>query len=144
MVFQCTNPVRTNRVEREMDRLFSAFFGEHRQPMSAGRPAAVNVWGDDEAWFVEAELPGVSPDQLEISVLNDELTISVDRPEPQEDGATCYRRERPHGSFTRSLKLPTAIDADQVSAELKHGVLTLTLPKAETARRRKIAVNPGE
>lgn len=144
MVFRCANPAHTNRIDREMNRLFSTFFGEPRQASTPSRPAAVNVWETDEAWHLEAELPGVTPEHLDISVLNDELTISVRRPEVKEDGATYFRRERPRGDFSRTVQLPTAIDAEGVEASLKHGVLTLTLPKSEAARRRKIQVNAGQ
>lgn len=142
MVFQCANPVHANRIDREMNRLFSTFFGEPR-PSSAGRPAAVNIWESDEAWLLEAELPGVAADQVDVSVLNDELTIAVKRPEVEQEGATYFRRERPRGEFSRTIQLPTAVDADRVEADLKQGVLTLTLPKSEAARRRKIQVNTG-
>lgn len=144
MVFRCTNPVHTNRIDREMNRLFSTFFAEPRQPSTTSRPAAVNVWETEEAWLLEAELPGVAPENLDVSVLNDELTITVRRPEVEEDGATYFRRERPRGDSSRTIQLPSAIDAEGVKADLKHGVLTLTLPKSEAARRRKIQVNAGE
>jgi HSP20 family protein len=144
MVFRCTNPVHNNRIDQEMNRLFSTFFGEPRQASTASRPAAVNVWETDEAWLLESELPGVAPEHLDVSVLNDEVTISVQRPEVQEEDATQFRRERPRGDFSRTIQLPTAIDADGVEADLKHGVLMLTLPKSAAARRRKIQVNAGE
>ena len=143
MVFRCTTPAHSNRINREMDRLFSTFFGEPRPSVAAGPRAAVNIWETDEAWLLEAEVPGVSPEQVDVSVLNDELTISVQRPESEEGEAVYFRRERPEGDFSRTIQLPTVIDAERVEAELKHGVLTLTLPKAETARRRKIEVNAG-
>ena len=144
MVFRCTNPVHTNRVDRELNRLFSSFFGEPRQSSAHGRLVAVNVWENDDVWLLEAELPGVAPDQLDISVLNDELTISIEHPESQVDGATYYRRERPRGKSSRTLQLPSAIDASGVKADLKRGILTLTLPKSEATRRRRIEVNAGD
>ena len=93
MVFRCTNPAHTNRIDREMDRLFSTFFSQPGQPATASRPAAFNVWEDDEAWLLEAELPGVSPDHLEVSVVNNELTVSVKRPESQ-SGDLAYSSAR--------------------------------------------------
>jgi HSP20 family protein len=143
MVFRCVNPTHTNRIEQEMNRLLSTFFGETPSTRSAGsRSAAANVWEKDDGWLIEMELPGVAPEHLDISVMGDELSISAERPETEEEGVTYYRHERPR-SFSRTLQLPTAVDAERVEAALVHGVLTVTLPKSEAARRRKIEVQPG-
>jgi HSP20 family protein len=69
------------------------------------------------------------------------LSLKVRRPEPQREGATYHRQERPVGEFSRLLRLPVEIDAGRVQADLRDGVLTITLPKAESAKPRKIAVN---
>ena len=141
MVFQCMNPAYTNRIDREMNRLLSNLFGEaHTGPRSGSSPP-VNVWEKDDAWRVEMEIPGVTEDQLDVSVVNDELTISVNRPEAESDGVAYLRRERTQGPLARTLQLPAAVDAQHVEADLVHGVLTVTLPKAEAARGRKIEVN---
>jgi HSP20 family protein len=145
MVFQCTDPAYVNRIDREMNRLLSSFFGN--APEARQRPsgsAAVNLWEKDDAWMVEIELPGVAAEDVDLSVVDDELTISVERPELDTEGATYFRRERPRGSYARTLQLPAAVDAENVEAALTHGVLTVTLPKADAARRRKIQVKPGE
>ncbi len=140
MVFQCMNPAYTNRIDREMNRLLSTLFGEaHTGPRRGSSPPA-NVWENDDAWKVEMEIPGVTADQLDVSVVNDELTISVNRPEAESDGVAYLRRERAQGPLARALRLPAAIDAERVEADLVHGVLTVTLPKAEAARGRKIEV----
>lgn len=141
MVFQCLNPVRSNRIDREMSHLLSTFFGEIPTTSPGGLSRAANVWETDDAWKVEMEIPGVSPDQVEISVIQNEVTISAERTGADEEDRTYFRRERRQGSFTRTLQLPTAVDAEQVEASLVHGVLTVTLPKADAARRRKIQVN---
>ncbi|NLS92920.1 MAG: Hsp20/alpha crystallin family protein [Planctomycetaceae bacterium] len=143
MVFQCLNPVRSNRIDREMNRLLSSFFGETPQRSSGRRSMAVNVWEKDDAWLVEAELPGVKPENLEISVIDDELAISVEPRGSEEEDATYYRRERRRGAVSRTIQLPTAVDAERVEATLVLGVLTVTLPKSETARRHRIQVHPG-
>ena len=143
MVFQCSNPVHSNRIDREMNRLLSTFFGETPRRSTGSRSIAVNVWEQDDAWLLEAELPGVAPENLEISVVNDELTISAVHPERSDEDVTWSRRERAGGSFSRTIQLPAAIDSERVEASLVHGVLTVTLPKAEAARRRKIQVNTG-
>ncbi len=141
MVFQCMNPARTNRIDREMNRLLSSFFGEAPAPARSAQQAAVNVWEREEAWGVEMELPGVAPEQLDVSVVGSELTISAEGTKGGPDEATYLRRERRQAKFSRVLELPAAIDGEKVEARLVHGVLTVTLPKADAVRRRKIEVN---
>lgn len=139
------NPV--HRLRCEMDRLLNGFLGsagEVSWPMSGrGRPAA-NVWENENALQVELELPGLKSEEVAISVVGDELSIKVDRPDVQQTGVTYHRRERGVGSFARVLRLPVEVDADRVEAELRHGVLAITLPKAESARPRKIQVTSAE
>lgn len=144
MVFRCMNPVHSNRIDREMNRLLSSFLGEPAQRSTAKRPVPANVWEQDDSWLLEMELPGVAPEHVEVTVVDNELTVSVERPEAEEEGVAYFRRERPRGSFTRALQLPGAVDAERVEAALVHGVLTVTLPKSEGSRRRKIQVNGGD
>lgn len=144
MVFRSMNPQHPmHQLRREMDRLWSSFVGDAVEPpwtgLVRGQPA-VNVWETAEAVFAELEVPGLKNDQLDVSVVGDQLTIKVDRPEVEEQGVTYHRRERPIGSFTRVLRLPSPVSSDAVEAELKNGVLTIKLPKAEAARPRKIQV----
>jgi HSP20 family protein len=137
------------RFRDAMDRLFADFEQDLFAPAGAQRPAAgtfppVNVWEDDENLYAEAELPGLRRDDLEVSVHGRELTLRGRRREPEEAEATYRRRERPVGEFVRVLELPASVDADRVSAFLENGVLTLTLPKAAEARRRRIEVRRPE
>ena len=124
----------------EMDRLFQSVLPGLSVPGGA-RPAfpAFNAWEDEQALHVEAEIPGVPMDQLEITVQGDELTIKGQRPARQNEG--WVRQERWHGAFERTVTLPVAIDAERVSASLENGVLTVTLPKAESAKPRRIQVS---
>lgn len=135
------------QLRREMDRLLSGFFNEFvdggRFWFGGGQPA-VNIWESPDALMVEAELPGITSDQVDMSVVGKELTLKVNRAEPQQEGVTYHRRERPTGEFTRVLRLPTEVDADHVQAELRNGVLTITLPKAEAARPRKIQIQSAK
>jgi HSP20 family protein len=102
------------------------------------------LWQDEQNLYAEAELPGVSLDNLEILAQGDSLTISGSRPSSQNDGGRpLIRAERLSGAFERTLTLPVEIDADKVSATLRDGVLTITLPKAQAVLPRKIAVNAG-
>lgn len=135
------------QLRRDVDRLVSGFLGnvaESGWPLTGrGRPA-VNVWEDKDALYAELELPGVKSDQLELSVVSGELSIKVERPEITEEGVTYHRRERGTGSFARVLRLPVDVDNEHVGAQLADGVLTITLPKAEAARPRKIEVTSGQ
>jgi len=131
------------QMRQEMDRLLSGFLGnvaESGWPLVGRSRPAVNVWEDAGAIYVELELPGVKKDELEIAVAGGELSIKVERPEVEQKGVTYHRRERGIGSFARILRLPVDVDPDKVEAELVGGVLTITLPKSEAARPRKIEV----
>ena len=90
------------------------------------------------------EVPGLKTDQLDLSVVGDQLSIRVERPDAAQDGMTYHRRERPVGSFTRVLQLPVEVEADKVQADLNDGVLTIRLPKAEAAKPRKIQVTTAK
>ena len=91
---------------------------------------------------VTAELPGVSPDDVEISVVGETLTIHGDRKsEEVDEKATYHRQERACGQFNRSIELPFMVESDKVSAKLEKGLLTITLPRAEQDKPRRISVN---
>ena len=144
MVFGYNFPRGTaHQLRREMDRLLSSFVGNFadggRPWVDRGQPS-INLWETGDAVVAEAELPGVEQDQIAISVVGNELTLKVERPELTKEGVTFHRRERPSGSFVRVLRLPTEVDADRVEADSRNGILTVTLPKAESARPRQIHV----
>ena len=142
-----------HRLHNEMDRIFSNFFGgsgpltevEHRFPV-------FNAWEEDDAYIVEAELPGVKSDDVEINVEGQTLTISgnwknehEEKPEKgsEEKGVSYLRRERASGSFRRVISLPDEVDADRVEASLRDGLLKLSLPKVEEAKPKRIEVKTG-
>lgn len=118
-----------------MDNLFSGPSGAvHEFP-------PVNVWANNDGAVIQAELPGISANDLDISVVNDTLTLKGARhAEPLKEGERFLRRERLRGEFTRSLKVPFKIDNNGVSAEFSKGVLTINVPRAESDKPRKIAV----
>ncbi|HWB00136.1 MAG TPA: Hsp20/alpha crystallin family protein [Pirellulales bacterium] len=123
----------------EMDRLFDDFF--RQGPVTGARAfPPVNIWEREHEFVAEAELPGLKHEDLEIQVVGNELTIKGRRVDTAQDNATYHRRERGAGEFARVLRLPAEVDADKVQATLRDGVLTLTLPKSEKARPRKINV----
>lgn len=127
----------------DMDRLLTGFLGQVPDwalPGAVRGQPAVNLWETPEALKVEAELPGVKNDRIELSAMAGELSIRVSGPDEPEQGVAYHRRERPAGSFSRVLRLPCEVDPDRIEADLRDGVLTVTLPKAEGAKPRKIAV----
>lgn len=129
----------------EMDRLLSGALGASPVGVLARREGpAVNLWEEGDALKLEMEVPGVTQEHLDLSVVDNELTIHVELPEHDEEGVTYHRRERPVGSFSRRVALPVEVDAEHVSAELSGGVLRVTLPKAPSAKPRKIEVNVNQ
>lgn len=102
---------------------------------------ALNIWEDNDNVYAEAELPGLNLEDLEIVVTGaDELTIKGERRAAEVPNAIWHRQERGFGKFTRVVQLPVPVDADKVEARLEHGVLTITMPKTEAARARRIVV----
>jgi HSP20 family protein len=104
---------------------------------------ALNVWEDSEHLYVEAELPGLTAENIEASVVGRELTIKGRRSMELPENVTLHRRERGTGEFTRTLTLPIDVDAQQVRGALHDGVFTITLPKSPAAKSRKITVQPA-
>jgi len=104
------------------------------------RPAIDLVERQNES-VVVVELPGVAKEEVKISLEEELLTVKGERKTPGlADGASWIRNERPSGSFSRTIRLPHAVKADAVSAELVNGILRITLPKAEEARPREIGI----
>jgi len=101
----------------------------------------VNIYQHDDAVVLTAEVPGLQPEDLDLTVVNDSVTLTGRRPEtdaPQDN--RLYRRERPAGPFSRTVTLPEAIDPNSVKAEYRNGILRVQMAKAESAKVRKIAV----
>ena len=127
-------------LRREVDRLFDAFTGaENGGGRSRGFPA-INLWEEGDVLHLEAEMPGVAQNDLDISAAGNELTLRGQRNPTKDENRAYHRQERGFGEFTRVVTLPVEIDPERIEATLKDGVLTLTLPKAAAARARKIQV----
>ena len=95
----------------------------------------------DDAFVVKASIPGINADDLEITLSDNVLTIKGEIKADEDIEEEQYHvRERRYGSFMRSVTLPTPVDADAVEATYEHGVLTLTVPKAEEAKPKRIAI----
>jgi len=133
---------RMNQFREEMDRLFESFgLGDGGWPALAPVYPAVNVWEDDGHVYAEAELPGMELNDLEICVMgNNQLALKGERREPAFGEGVWHRQERNFGAFSRVITLPADVDADKVEGRFHDGVLTVTMPKSETARPRRIPV----
>jgi HSP20 family protein len=140
-LFYSQNPWREiERMQREMDHLtngLSYFSG----PRVAPSFPAMNVWLNEEGAVVTAELPGVNPEDIDISVVGETLTLTGSRqPAELKEGEKYHRRERGYGKFTRTFQLPFGVEADKVEAKFDKGILHIFLPRAEVEKPRKIAV----
>lgn len=137
-------------LREEMNRLAGGYFGNApgawvARPFAA--PAAFpafNVWESGEELFAEAEVPGLKAEDLDISVMGNDLTVRGRRGGQLPEGAVAHRQERGNGEFTRVLRLPIEVDPGKVEASLKDGVLLIKLPKAESARPKKIKVSQAQ
>lgn len=130
-----------NRLQREMSRVFDPL---RRAADTGGGFPAVNIWtGEDEA-LLTAELPGVNPDKIEVTVKDDTVTIRGTREtDTLKEGENYLRQERGAGSFVRTFALPFHVDAGKVKAHYRTGILQLTLPKHEADKPKKITVHAG-
>lgn len=108
-----------------------------RAAQNRERSLSINIREEDEAYVLSALVPGLKAEDLNIQVLDDILRIEGEYKAEESDYLV---HELPTGSFTRTLRLPSSIDADKVDAKIADGVLTLTLPKAESARPKRISI----
>jgi len=99
------------------------------------------VWVGEEQAVIGAALPGLSAETIDVRVDGRNVTVQGEFGEPHEEGKTLARRERPRGAFARSFELPYGVDAEKVSADYRAGILTVTLPRLESERPRKIAIH---
>jgi HSP20 family protein len=144
--FQPFGPQTVRVLRDEVDRLFDSFVGGSpgdvvRRFVQPAVFPPVNLWEEEDSVYVEAELPGVKSEDLDISVTGDELLLKGRRGSPQAGNLAYHRRERGEGEFARVVKLPVDVNAEGVEASLEGGVLLVKLPKAEAVRPRKIAIN---
>jgi HSP20 family protein len=133
------DPLR--ELDRQVDRLFESI-----PPLRSWRAQrqfpAINVFELDDEYLVTAELPGVSTDDLDISLAGQVVTLTAKRGPREDVAAENYRRrERPVGTWTRSISLPGSVARDRVSAEVAAGILKVHLPKTEDAKPRQIPVS---
>ena len=138
----------TLSLREAMDRLvedsfvnFNSFFGS----AGAGTGPMVNVFEDADNVVVEAALPGIKPEGIEISVTGDVLTIKGEhKHEQKKKEGNFHRQEWQYASFQRSIALPVQVNPDAAHSEYENGVLTLTLPKAEAVKPRRLQIKTGK
>jgi len=129
-------------MRKAMDRMFgdSFEFPQQWERENTWGPA-LDVSEKDDGYIVKASIPGVAPEDVEITLTDNILTIKGETKAEKEDKQENYHlRERHYGSFMRSVTLPTTVDADKVDAVNEHGVLTLTLPKSEAVKPKRITI----
>jgi HSP20 family protein len=123
-------------LKREMDRLFSGV-----TQSSVNDFPLINIWTSGDDAIVTAELPGLSSNEIDISVIGNTLMLSGVRTEKELKGdKTYHRRERGYGQFSRSIQMPFKVEAEKVSAKYNDGVLHITLPRAEEDKPKKILI----
>lgn len=129
-----------DQLQREVNRLFDST--NRGRVFNTPTYPAVNIWANQDGQIISAEMPGVDPEEIDIDVTGDALSISgVRKPDEIIKEARYHRRERNYGSFSRTIQLPFMVDTKKVEASFKNGVLFVNLPRAEADKPRKIAIN---
>ncbi|HEX5220340.1 MAG TPA: Hsp20/alpha crystallin family protein [Verrucomicrobiae bacterium] len=135
---------RLANLHDEIDRLFESPFSEltRTSQLLSGWTPALDVYEDKDSFVVKAELPGMKKEDIEVSLHDGSLSISGERKtESKREDSEVYRAERFFGRFQRTVSLPAGVAADKVKAAYNDGILTITLPKTEEAKPKKIDVS---
>jgi HSP20 family protein len=130
------------RMRKEMDRIWDRFSQEFSTSTSGQDwNPALDLTETENSLVVEIEIPGINPDNIDISITADVLTFTGEKKkEAEEKGKTYHLVERIYGKFSRSIRLPTTVNPDQVEARYKDGILRITLGKTEVAKSKRIEV----
>ncbi|MHC4320924.1 MAG: Hsp20/alpha crystallin family protein [Planctomycetota bacterium] len=124
----------------EMNRVLDSFFNRESPYGTDWRPV-VDVAETESDVLVKAEIPGIDPKDIDVSITGEKLTLKGEKKEEKENTGKCYHRvESSYGSFKRVITLPASVDVDKVTAEGKNGILEITLPKKEESKAKKINV----
>lgn len=137
---------RLTDIREELDRLFESPWTElaRTSQLLSGWTPALDLHEDKDNFVVKAELPGMKKEDIDISLHDGSLSISGERKSEEKFAdAEVYRSERFVGRFQRTIALPSAVANDQVKAQYKDGILTVTLPKTEEAKPKQISVQEG-
>ena len=133
-------------LRREIDRLFDDMFGHMALQSQSGWSPAVDIREDDKELSILAELPGMNPEEVEITSDNGILTIRGEKSEIRREGEErrYHLVERNYGTFTRSFQLPQGVDESKIEAGFDNGLLTVRIPKAALPQPKRIAIHGGE
>ncbi len=126
-----------------INRLFEASMVRPDSIFGAAATAPMDAYAEGDNYVLEVALPGLSPDAVNVEVLGNQVTISGEYPAAPE-GRSYLLREHAVGRFQRTITLPTEIDADKAEGHYEHGLLRLTVPKAERARPKRLALTAGK
>lgn len=131
-------------LKNEMDRIFESFFGERfpafKEELSL--TPAIEVSETDNEIVVKAAVPGVDKKDLNISILDNNLIIKGEvKKEKEEKKKNYYKQEIAYGSFSRTIPLPAEVKVDEIKANMKNGVVTITIPKTEKAKAKEITID---
>jgi HSP20 family protein len=133
-----------SNLERQLNTIFNTPFisssGRAEDLGFAGAGPAIDIMEDQEAFYLTADLPGFNQENVQVRYENRTLTLSGERRQEETNGVRYHRTESFTGRFQRSFSLPFDIDVEKIEAELKNGVLTITLPKQEASKPRQISV----
>ena len=128
------------QMRRDMESLMERLTGGTADGSVAGVFPPMNVSEDRDHYYVRALVPGVDAAQLNVSVVHQTVAVLGTRQSPEEKGVSYHRKERAEGTFSRSVTLPASFDATRVEAKYVDGILTLTLPKPEAAKPRRVTI----
>jgi HSP20 family protein len=130
------------RMRRQLDEMYSGLGQRPYRVLGAGVFPLINLSENKDSYFVRAEMPGLKADDISISVTGNNLSISGERKIASEgENVRYHRREREAGTFNRVIALPGDVTADKVEAKHVAGILTVVIPKAETAKPKQITVS---
>jgi HSP20 family protein len=140
-------PFEFERMRREMDRLWDSFFEEGSRRKGKGKGEwfpSLDVSETKNEIVVKAEIPGIDPKDIDISLADGLLTIRGEKKQEKEEKEENYHLiERSYGSFSRSVRLPGEVKSDKINATYKNGLLKVSLPKSEEAKKKEIKIKVG-
>jgi HSP20 family protein len=140
-------PFEFERMRRDMDRLWNSFFEEESRRKGESKGEwfpSLDVSETKNEIVVKAEIPGIDPKDIDISLADGVLTIRGEKKQEKEEKDENYHLiERSYGSFTRSVRVPGEVKSDRISATYKNGLLKVSLPKSEEAKKKEIKIKVG-
>lgn len=131
-----------SNMQREIHQLFDSFFrGDLRDESSYCLQPAVDIIESDDAYEIEAEMPGMTKDDIKVTIEGNVLTIRGEKKqEKTEKGKNYHRTERSFGTFVRSFTIPDSVKTDKIEAKHENGIITITLPKQEEVKPKPVDV----